>query len=86
MPELIVAFILELLIFGFLMWKWRKAEAEVMQQRQMVLRLSHTLEQRHKLIIRLCHECDLHGCGDEQLLAEARFITSQLILDADEDL
>lgn len=85
MPELIVAFILELLIFGFLLWRWRKAELELIRQQQMVLRLTYALHQRDQLIIRLCHECDIHGCGDEQLLAEARLVSNHIVSDADSD-
>lgn len=86
MPEIILSFLVIMGVVGFLAWKWQVAEGQIDWHRQKSLDLCNAINHRDALIIRLCHECDIHGSTDEVLLAEARSLASPIIIDARERL
>lgn len=86
MPEFILAFVVVGAAVGFLIWKWQVAEGQIEWHRQKTMALCEAINSRDQLIIRLCHECDIHGTTDQLLIAEARSLASPVIVDARERL
>lgn len=80
MPEVLLGFAVIGAIGIFLVYKWGVAVDELRLEKENTQNLANAIYERDQVILRLVHECDIHGSSDLTLLAEAREMATARII------